>query len=265
MLKRLVLLSLVLFNCLCASSQDAKNDDILDFEIDTVEKPEVSPLSDTTDQPRVFIEETVDIAPLDTALQKNERVVTDSVVERLKTERAFQYANDPEYWKQDDNSDNSVWMGIGRFFASRAWRVILYTILIGVALFVLYRVVVVNRLHVFYSRGEVTEDGETKEEIFSKADFQQRASNAESAGDFRSAIRFNFLATLASLHEAKRIVYHKEAPNHEYVRQLHGTDMSGKFGFLARIYDYIWYGEFTITETQYKLFRQKFADFNSTI
>ncbi|MGZ5136008.1 MAG: hypothetical protein ACXWCG_12695, partial [Flavitalea sp.] len=80
------------------------------------------------------------------------RAVPDSTVARLKSEKDFAYANDPSYWvKEKKVYQKGFWDYFFDFFESRTIRVIFYLLLVALAIFVLYRVIVLNNLFIFYT------------------------------------------------------------------------------------------------------------------
>lgn len=70
---------------------------------------------------------------------------------------------------------------------------------------------------------------------------------AEKVGDYRSAIRNLYLLVILSLSDAKLIKLHIEKTNSDYRKEL-PKKFQHKFKQLTRIFDFVWYGEYTATE-----------------
>lgn len=86
----------------------------------------------------------------------------------------------------------------------------------------------------------------------SKDQLQLKLEDALKDADFRLAVRIWFTTILKELIEQKKIVWHKEKTNHLYVHELFGKTEYNSFRECVRVYDLIWYGEYAITEKEYK-------------
>src|SRR5688572_20112668 len=90
------------------------------------------------------------------------RSVPDSVVERMKADEEFRYANDPSYWQKEKPKDNSSMLKFINFLGSPAMRVILYIVIGLIILFIIYQIAVVNNFFVFSGskrKRKKTDDG----------------------------------------------------------------------------------------------------------
>lgn len=95
--------------------------------------------------------------------------------------------------------------------------------------------------------------------------FIENIKIAEKRKDFRAAIRYYFWYVLKKLADRKYLVWNTEKTNHDYLKELKSETMNKTFANLLYIYEYIWYGEFGLDETQYKMFKKKFEDFNEKL
>jgi hypothetical protein len=203
------------------------------------------------------------------------RAVPDSTVGRLKKQEDFEYANDPAYWdnereeERQQKSENQeykkgFWDYFNNFFSGTAIRVITYTVLIAFFLFVIYRIMVVNQLFLFYSSRKAK--AKAKENAEAAADIEdnnldEKIRKAAQAGEHRQAVRYMYLKTLQLLNERQWIKYHVDATNYEYVIQMGKHKLGNDFSFLTRIYDYVWYGEFSLTKEQFDIVYNNFSHF----
>lgn len=79
-------------------------------------------------------------------------------------------------------------------------------------------------------------------EDLENTDYQKLLDLALAAGDMRLATRYTFLIALQYLQKNKKIHWHKEKTNHEYLNELN-PELKKPFAALVRAYEYVWYGE----------------------
>lgn len=82
-------------------------------------------------------------------------------------------------------------------------------------------------------------------EDLEKTDYQRLLDLALAEGDLRLATRFTFLITLQYLQVRKKIDWHREKTNQEYLNELN-PELKQSFSALVRAYEYVWYGEMEI-------------------
>ena len=191
------------------------------------------------------------------------RSVPDSVANNLKKHKDFRYANDLSYWKKEkpDNNDGFARM-IDALAKSIVFKVILYSLIIAIILYVLYQVMVVNNFFIL-SRGKrkkVAAANSTEEVI--PENIEEKIDEAVSKGEFRLGIRYMYLRTLKLLSDRGIIALHAKSTNQEYIRQLSRHHHPGKFRTLTHIYEYVWYGEFEPTASQFAIIQDNFNQFN---
>jgi len=103
-------------------------------------------------------------------------------------------------------------------------------------------------------------DEELHENIH-EINFPESILKFEKSGDFRSAIRYQFLFLLKKLSDKKLIVWNPEKTNKDYVSELKSAHVKDEFSRLSYIFDYVWYGEFSIDEDHYLKFKNQFQSF----
>ncbi len=91
--------------------------------------------------------------------------------------------------------------------------------------------------------------------------FEQRIADEVSKRDFRKAIRLHFLKVIKELSEQKLINWQLDKTNTDYSRELRNSKYSKEFEELSRLYEYIWYGDFKLDETDFITVIQKFNQF----
>lgn len=178
------------------------------------------------------------------------RSVPDSISDRLKKDKQFEYANDPRYWIKEEEKDNR---GSGFDFGSLGPVIsfIMYCLLAAAILFVVYRLIVSNNL--FYSKSpkliKVSEDVDTE---LTEEDIDKKIEQAVSTRNYRLATRFLFIKSLKKLDARGLIRFHPQATNYDYLNQVSGHSVAADFGFVTRVYEFVWYGEFDINEEQFQ-------------
>lgn len=91
--------------------------------------------------------------------------------------------------------------------------------------------------------------------------FPESIAKFEREGDFRSAVRYQFLFLLKKLSDKKLISWNPEKTNKDYVAELKAPHLKNEFSNLSYIFDYVWYGEFSIEEESYQKFKNQYQAF----
>lgn len=194
----------------------------------------------------------------------NVRMVPDSIVEKLKSDREFIYANDSSYWREEKRSQESAFekfiAAVGR---SRMLKWVLYVFLASVIIFTIYQVIVVNDFFIFSRRRSKGSAAGVHDDFTFSENLDEKINQSISQEKYREAIRFMYLKTLKTLSDKKIIQLHARSTNQDFVRQMYKHDQLGQFRRLTRIYEYVWYGEFEPSLSQFEIVRTNFNQFNS--
>lgn len=81
-------------------------------------------------------------------------------------------------------------------------------------------------------------------------------------GNYRLAVRLQFIASLQMLNTGALILWQKEKTNRDYLRELSGNKLFGPFGKIAHIYEYVWYGNHEVDHDSYFAISPSFDQFN---
>ena len=103
-------------------------------------------------------------------------------------------------------------------------------------------------------------DEELHENIH-EINFSESILKFEKSGDFRSAIRYQFLFILKKLSDKKLITWNLEKTNKDYVAELKALHLKNSFYDLSYIFEYVWYGESSIDEESYMKFKSQYQSF----
>lgn len=83
--------------------------------------------------------------------------------------------------------------------------------------------------------------------------------------NFRLAIRYYYLSTLKLLTNKNVINYHKDKTNSEYLFEIENENLRNDFSYLSYVYSYVWYGEFSVDEDNFKMAQNKYQSFFKSI
>lgn len=197
------------------------------------------------------------------------RTVPDSSVNKLKRDEAFAYANDSAYWtkkaKEPEKRGKGFWDYFYDFFSGSAVRTITYIILGVIFVLIIYRIIVVNNLFMTAASRRRKEDPREFEIEIDDNNLDAKIQAAIQDRNFRAAIRFMYLKSLRSLNDKGWIRYHAQGTNNEYISQVHPYGVGNEFRFLTHVYEYVWYGEFALSEEQFNRVQQNFQHFFNAV
>lgn len=136
-------------------------------------------------------------------------------------------------------------------------------ILVGFLLYFIVKYIISTNGSLFFGKKnkkvEILEE-ELHENIH-EINFPQSIAKFENSGDYRSAVRYQFLFILKKLSDKKLIIWNPEKTNKDYVAELKAAHLKNQFYNLSYIFDYVWYGEFSIDEQSYSKFKNQFHGF----
>lgn len=147
---------------------------------------------------------------------------------------------------------------------------ILYYILIGLGLtaliYVIFKLTVSGKKISFKEENETDRNSpEWAEKRLTEIDLQIYLEKALSDKDFMLAIRYLHLINLKKLALSGQIDWDYQKTNHEFLRELKNEILRPDFEKTIRIYEYIWYGKFTIKESEFSSYEAVFSHFNREI
>ena len=82
-------------------------------------------------------------------------------------------------------------------------------------------------------------------------DFRQLISDTRNTANYRPAVRYYYLWLLKKLSAREIIDWHWDKTNSDYLYEIKDAGLKRDFEYLSYLYDYSWYGEFTIDETAF--------------
>ena len=194
----------------------------------------------------------------DSSIIKN-RFVPDSIIQNLKGENAFWYANNDRHTQNRKTESNSFWEKfwetVFTILGSPLFRQIIWLLMITLFAVAVIWFLVQNKMNIFGSGKKVmlpvhAENGNA-DNIFT-INLQDSARKAADKGDYRLAIRFSYLQLLKTFSENGLISYGTETTNSEYLAQLYSRSCYRDFFNVTRSYEYAWYGKMPVNKQQYE-------------
>ncbi|WBV59679.1 DUF4129 domain-containing protein [Chryseobacterium camelliae] len=136
-------------------------------------------------------------------------------------------------------------------------------VLIGFLLYFIIKYLLGKNGNFIFSKKNKKLDIEAKElhENIHEINFPESIARFENNGDYRSAVRYQFLFILKKMSDRKIIVWNPEKTNKDYVAELKEKHLKSEFSNLSYIFDYVWYGEFSIDKEDYSRFKQQYQSF----
>ena len=104
-----------------------------------------------------------------------------------------------------------------------------------------------------------------EEEIVRSQDISSLIDSAVRAGDYRLAVRYYYLQLLKHLNEKGLIKYEFQKTNSEYLAEIKEETYKPKVKRLMRLYDFIWYGSFTVSENDFSVAQNSFREIERSI
>lgn len=94
--------------------------------------------------------------------------------------------------------------------------------------------------------------------IIENEDIKALIDNAINDGNYRLAIRYYYLMVLKELTENEIILWELQKTNEDYIQEIKNQELRSNFINITRIYDYVWYGEFTIDALKFNHLKPAF-------
>ena len=155
---------------------------------------------------------------------------------------------------------------LSRLLSSGGLQIFLWALAILFVLFILYKLFLTDGVFRKTPKAAKLNPPEVEEEIInSESDFEILIRQAVQSGNYRLAVRYQYLQTLHKLANKNLIELAADKTNHQYVREIKNQNYQNGFAALTLNYEYVWYGEFAIEENIYKKMEQGFLQFNSMI
>ncbi|MCT3701762.1 DUF4129 domain-containing protein [Elizabethkingia anophelis] len=137
---------------------------------------------------------------------------------------------------------------------------IIAIVLIGFVLYVIIRFVLSRNGNWVFSKKskKLNPEDRTITENIHELDLPSLIKNYEDKKEYRSAIRYQFLYLLKLMTDKNMLEWDPEKTNRDYTRMLSGNALQSDFQKLSFVFENVWYGERTIGENEYAIFRKQY-------
>lgn len=193
-----------------------------------------------------------------------ERKVPDSVVKNIKALDAYWYADKTPGRKKEKKTESS---SSGSLFDQRWISALIWIILIAGIIFFAIWFLAAGNISLFRRKPVGTDNNEEiieEENIFS-LDYAARIQSALSEKNYRLAIRLLYLSLLKDMADNNIINYKQGKTNREYLSEINNTPFYKSFHSLTRTFEYIWYGKFNLSESEFGQIENNFRNFKNTL
>lgn len=237
----------------------------------TVDNREVPEATDTAaiDAPAEEFTETV--AVIDTSLIKNNLDIRHDSVISWRNQKEYGYTQyldsllRSQQKKKEHEKPSEPGM-LNDILGSGIVSVLLWAFVICFVGFILYQLFLSGGG--FRRRSKKAKDiiAEVEEEVITpESDFDGLIRQALQSGNYRQAIRYQYLRSLHQLAAAGLVTLAPDKTNFQYVSELGDAAQRQAFVSLTLHYEYVWYGEFDISKEIYDKIETTFINFNQKI
>jgi hypothetical protein len=218
-----------------------------------------------TDETVVYEEE-----ELDTTLYKNNLYLPFDSVKSWKNLKDYAYARYLDSLLQNKKQEvqqpvqRKSQQGIlNRLLGSGFISALLWILAIAFVLFIIYRLFLAEGVFQRRSKAAIATDAGVEEELITReSDFDALIRQALQNGNFRQAVRYQYLRTLHSLANRNFIELSPDKTNFQYVQEIANHNHRQDFAALTLNYEYVWYGEFDIEKDIYQKIENGFINLN---
>ncbi len=201
-----------------------------------------------------------------------------TIIEKYKNDKAFDYSENLEeanWWTRFKTWLGNIWNSfwdwlVGDYrangFVAFLIKAIPYLIIAGILAFIVWLFFKLNpgaRLLKSKEKPDVffTEE----EEIIKSKNIKKLIDKALKNNDYRLAVRYYYLLILRNLTDAELIEYEFDKTNTDYFSEITSEAINKNFQKATVLYDYIWYGNFEVTENDYLKAQNTFSNLENLI
>lgn len=192
-------------------------------------------------------------------------ILNSRTIERLKKDRTFDYTEKPaqeNWWQQ---FKNWLWNLCVKFwewlvgdyrangFIAFLVQVLPYLIILGIVIFLAWLFYKLNPGATIFGSNKKSEVFfSEEEEIIKSKNIDELIESALADRNYRLAVRYYYLLILRNLSENEIISYEFDKTNSDYIAEISPQIIKEQFRKATNLYDYVWYGNFDVTETDFQ-------------
>ena len=150
--------------------------------------------------------------------------------------------------------------GLFSIFRNPVLQIIFWVVAAAFILYILYALFFRFRIFDKNRNGHIGAEVIDENILAANADYVSAIQKAVKEKKFNLAIRYHFISILAMLQEKGRIQFLPEKTNREYMYEINDPELKTDFSNVARIYEYVWYGDSKLNEDHYWRIQNQFDD-----
>lgn len=104
-----------------------------------------------------------------------------------------------------------------------------------------------------------------EEHIIKNEDIKALIEKAINDNNYRLAIRYYYLMILKELTEKDIIQWELQKTNEDYISEIENQELQTNFINITRIYDYVWYGDFSVDAIKFNHLKPTFDSLTNSI
>jgi hypothetical protein len=218
---------------------------------------------------------------IDTTLYYTKLHISPDSIMEWKNLKAFAYVKyldsllkaKKEKAKKEDKADETNYTPpsgggswLDRVLSSGGIQVFLWVLAIGFVVFILYKLFLTEGAFRKTPKSNKINTPNAEEEIItSHSDFDILIKQAVQTGNYRLAVRYQYLQTLHKLAGKNLVELATDKTNYQYVREITNQNYQQDFAALTLNYEYVWYGGFDIDVIIYKRMETGFLQLNNKL
>lgn len=134
------------------------------------------------------------------------------------------------------------------------FKYVFYFLVLGLVVFLIIKIIVNFNKNPSISKKTISIDSiEEIEEKMHEIDLEELLADALKAGNYRIALRINFLIIIKLLSQKNEIIWAKEKTNWEYYDEVKHEEIKGLFKNIIISFEPVWYGEHNLSQEQFNL------------
>ena len=157
---------------------------------------------------------------------------------------------------------NSLFTGVGN---PAFWKTAAYVFIASVIVFVTLKLLGVDFSGLYRKKNNNEIPYETLGENIHSIDFADAIAEAIAQKNYRLAVRLYYLKALKELTDREMIDWRINKTNRSYVYELNSPTLRPDFERITLQFEYAWYGDFPVDETQFLNIKNQFLTFSEEV
>lgn len=197
---------------------------------------------------------------------------------RIPAEKSIEnFRQDPDFDYREKAQGATLWQRFLRWLASFLnikpgtyadtflSRDLWYILFAAVLILTVYTFFKSDIQGLFYKTSSQQIKMQVLEEDINTLNFDSLIEDAVKNQNYRYAIRLSYLKNLKELHDKGLIDWKVYKTNLDYLQELKGRKMYDAFSAITQLFNWIWYGDISLSEAEYRQFKTEFVQFSNQL